>query len=49
MFFCVLTHDRFLHDTEIPGPLPRVNTGANDDVRLDGVPVNVRNSAEMGP
>lgn len=40
-----LTHDRLLDSTKVPGPLPRVNARADDYVRLDGVPVDVRDRA----
>ena len=45
---CVLTHNGSLNGTEIPSPLPGVNTGADDDVWLDGMPIDIRNGSEMG-
>ena len=41
----LLTHYRFLHSSEVPRPLPGVDTRADDHVRLDCVPVDVRDSA----
>ena len=44
-----LTHDRFLHGSEIPCPLPGVYSGADNDVWLDSMPVDVRYIAIVRP